>query len=633
MKAYFSALIDKSVPSENSKLAKNLIKCLKKHLKTPESNINFKEHNAFIFLAADRPLEEPFSSKTLKEIQSRIHLRLKEYYTKNKSKLQKRLRGKRELKETSQIVKSFLKEIDPKLEKTFDLRLKRLISELPIRFCELQTNSMTAIWNLNEERKVQFYLSGWTSPGFKASGVKPDIDLEAMVDKLAFLNFFCIFLEPTLLRLRKMNKVLERLKLGLHGTHYRSSNSNMQAKLEMFLRILSAKLSSLQNMDKTTFSIFKLFNEPTIFFKKHDLIKLSGDLRTAVRQMSWKIKQGKSLLTEVQDKLEVCQNKLKDYLDETTNEMKTTKSMDEFKLALLTMAELSSDLFVEAEHLKLWLDFLGSDLPFFTFQSSLFSPRTPQAFETSTAHIISVRGLVKNYSLGQTTVYALRGVDLDIKEGEFVAIVGNSGAGKTTLLNCMAGLDEPDYGVVFFRGKDLHQSGDSEKSKARLLDMGFIFQSYALMPHFDTRENVALPADLAGLSKDLKNRIEELLEGVGISKQAKQYPAQLSGGQMQRVAVARALTNRPAVIFADEPTGDLDSATGKQVMDLLRKFHEETKTTVVVITHEQDIADYGERQIMMEDGKITSPGSTKGSRLRKTVEPSMHARRSSARTP
>jgi putative ABC transport system ATP-binding protein len=588
-------------------LAKTITKYLRKHLKTPASNIDFKEHNTFIFLAADKPLEEPFSSTTLMDIQSRIHLYLQKYYTRNESKLQKHLKGKRELKETSQIVKSFLKEIDPRLEKAFDLRLKKLVSELPTKFCELQTNSMTAIWNLNEERKVQFYLSGWKTPLFEAAGVKPNLDLEAMVDKLAFLNFFCIFLEPTLLRLRELNEVLERLKLGLHGTHYKSSNVEVQAKLEMFLRILSAKLSSLQNMDKTISSIFKLFNEPTTFFKKHALIKLSQDLRTAVRQMSWKINQGKRLLTKVQDKLERCQFKLKDYLDETTNDMKTVKSMDEFKLALLTMAELSSDLFVEAELSKLWLNFFGSDLPFFTFQSNLFSSQTAQAFVTSPDHIISIRDLVKNYTLGQTTVYALRGVDLDIKEGEFVAIVGNSGAGKTTLLNCMAGLDEPDSGIVCFKGKDLHQLIDSEKSKARLLDMGFIFQSYALLPHFDTRENVALPADLAGLSKDLKNRIEDLLEGVDISKQAKQYPAQLSGGQMQRVAVARALTNRPAVIFADEPTGDLDSTTGKQVMELLRRFHDETKTTIVVITHEQNVADYAERQIIMEDGRITTP--------------------------
>lgn len=604
MKAYFSALIDKSVPSENSKLSKSLIKDLKKLLKTSKSGINLKEHNAFIFLAADKPIEKPIDPKIIEEIQGKLNLRLQGYYTKNKSRLQKDLKGMRELKETSQIIKNFLKEIDPKLPKVFDLRLKKQVSELPTKFCDLQISSMTAIWNLNEEQKVQFYLSGCPAQVFKVPEVKQEVELDVMVDKLAFLNFFCIFLEPTLLRLREMNKVLERLKLGLQGTHYRSSNSEIQTKLEMFLRILSAKLSSLQNMDKTIISIFKLFNEPKIFLKKHDFIKLSKELRTAVRQMSWKINQGKNLLIEVQEKLEECQIKLKDYLDETKNGVKTTKSIEEFKLALLTMAELSSDLFIEAELSKLWLDFFSSDIPFFTFQSSLFNLQTPQAFETSAEYIISVRGLVKNYSLGQTTVYALRGVDLDIKDGEFVAIVGNSGAGKTTLLNCIAGLDDPDYGVVFFKGKDLHHLDDSEKSRVRLLEMGFIFQSYALLPHFDARENVALPADLAGFSKDLKNRIQELLDGVGISKQAKQYPAQLSGGQLQRVAIARALTNRPKVLFADEPTGDLDSKTGRQVMELIKKFHEETKTTIIVITHEQDIAAYAQTQIKIEDGVI-----------------------------
>jgi putative ABC transport system ATP-binding protein len=604
MKAYFSALIDKSVPSENSKLSKNLMKDLKKLLKTPKSNVNFKEHNAFIFLAADKPIEKPFDPKTIEKTQEKLHFHLQEYYIKNKARLQKDLKVNRELKETSQIVKNFLKEIDPKLQKVFDLRLKKQISELPTKFCDLQVSSLTAIWNLNEEQKVQFYLSGWPNQVFKVSDITQDVELEAMVDKLAFLNFFCIFLEPTLLRLREMNKVLERLKLGLQGTHYRSSNSEIQTTLGMFLRILSAKLSSLQNMDKTIFSIFKLFNEPKAFFKKHDFIKLSKELRTAIRQMSWEINQGKSLLIEVQEKLEECQVKLKDYLDETKNGVKTINSQEEFKLALLTMAELSSDLFIEAEILKLWLDFFSSDIPFFTFQSRLFNLQNQQAFETSAEYMISVRGLVKNYSLGQTTVYALRGVDLDIRDGEFVAIVGNSGAGKTTLLNCIAGLDNPDYGIVFFKGKDLHHLGDSEKSRVRLLEMGFIFQSYALLPHFDARENVALPADLAGFSKDLKNRIEKLLGGVGISKQAKQYPAQLSGGQLQRVAIARALTNRPKVLFADEPTGDLDSVTGKQVMELIKKFHEETRTTVIVITHEQDIAGYAERQITLEDGII-----------------------------
>jgi putative ABC transport system ATP-binding protein len=375
----------------------------------------------------------------------------------------------------------------------------------------------------------------------------------------------------------------------------------------MFFRILQAKLSALQNMEKTISSILDLFRMPKgFFFAKHDFKRICENFDLMLRQVAWKINQGKGLLLKVQNKLEKCQIKLRDYLDETKNGVKTVESIDEFKLAILPMAELSSDLFIEAELLKMWLDFFGSDLPYFTFQNKIFTDSIPQNIETSTENIISVRGLVKNYNLGKTTVYALRGIDLDIKEGEFVAIIGNSGAGKTTLLNCMASLDEPDYGVVLFKGKNLHKMNDKEKSKVRLLDMGFIFQSYALLPHYNTRENVALPADLAGFSKKFKDRIEKLLDGVGIAQQATQYPAQLSGGQMQRVAIARALTNRPHVLFADEPTGDLDSETGKQVMELIKEFHEETKTTIIIITHEQDIAKYAQRQIKLEDGIIKS---------------------------
>jgi putative ABC transport system ATP-binding protein len=602
MKAYMGALIDKSVSKQNTQLAEKIQKEFKRNLK--KFTINKKEHNTFFFLRVAKSLEKPLKIEKIEKIEHKLSLLLQEYYSKNKTKLKKLLKEKQELKETSQIVKEFLKVIDQKLPKIFELRLKKLLSDLPIQYFQVQQKSLTMLWHLNENEQQRFLLSGNNTEKFTIhDGNK--IDLEEITDKLVLVNFFLVFLDPTLSHLGNMNNVLERLSLGLEGRHYRIDNPKIQAKLETFLKILQAKLSALQNMDKTISTILNLFQEPKSFcLKKYDFKKVCKNFDTTLRQVSWKINQGKGLLEDVQTKLDTCQIALRDYLDETTHEVKTVHSIDEFKLAMLSLAELSSDLFIEAELLKMWLDFFGSDLPYFTFQTRIFSNFIHEDIETSEDNIIAVRGLTKNYVLGKTTVYALRGVDLDIKEGEFVAIVGNSGAGKTTLLNCMASLDEPDYGFVLFKGENIQKLSDKAKSKLRLLDMGFIFQSYALLPHYDTRENVALPADLAGFSKELRNRIEDLLSGVGIKQQAKQYPAQLSGGQMQRVAIARALTNRPKVLFADEPTGDLDSETGRQVMELIKKFHEETNTTVIVITHEEDIADYAQRKIKLEDGLI-----------------------------
>jgi len=604
MKTYFAALINRSTAPENSKLTKKLLNDLKTSLKTSNSNLHFKEHNSFIFLAAENNLKKPIDQKTIEKTEAKILGHLKNYYFNHKTNLQKHLKTKQELRETAQIVRDFLKEIDPKLPDEFNSRLRKAVSELPNNQYELQKQSTVALWDLAEEQKMRFLLSGWAPPVFEIPGVKEEIDLESVTDKLTLFNFFWVFLQPTIFRLREIDSVLEQLSKGCEGAHVKSAQPKAQAELEMYLKIISAKISALQNVEKTISAIFDLFTAPQISNSRTQLISTSQKLKASFRQMSWKMNEGKGLLAQVQGKLDDCQMRLHEYLDETKNGMVTAQSDEEFKKALSPLAELGSNMFIQAELLKMWMDFFGTDLPYFTYQTKLFSDQKPQNIETSEGTAIAVRGLTKNYNLGQNRVYAVRGVDLDIKEGEFVAIIGNSGAGKTTLLNCMAGLDTPDYGVVLFRGKNLHKMDDKEKSKTRLLDMGFIFQSYALLPHYNTRENVALPADLAGFSKELKTRIEELLEGVGISKQAKQYPAQLSGGQMQRVAIARALTNKPKVLFADEPTGDLDSETGKQVMELLKEFHEETKTTIIVITHEQSVADYAERHIVLEDGIV-----------------------------
>ena len=603
MRVYAAGLIDKSLRPANAKLQKNLASDCRKILHVPSKAVSSQELNSFIVLAGEKSGD--VNQKVIERIEDgSLCKRFRRYYADNESRLRKQLKNNQELRETSKIVKDFIKEVDPNLVKLFDSQLKKIIKELPASYREIQLKSYVTLMDFVETQQYRFSLSGLDSPLFIGSTTENHVNVEELVDKLLMANFFAIFLKPTITRLKELDTVLERLRLGVEGTHYKTKNQKMQKKLELFFRILAAKLSALQDIDHLLSRIFALFDVPRASLTPYHFKNDSLELNKALVEMASEIEFGKTLLLEVHDKLQQCQIHLRDYLDEQKNGIKTVDSVDAFKNALLPMAELSTDLFVEAELMKMWSDFFGSDIPYFGFKKQLFSTQNIEVTDVADDTIIAVRGLSKNYNLGRTTVYALRGVNLDIKEGEFVAIVGNSGAGKTTLLNCIAGLDSPDYGVVLFRGEILHEMDDPAKSKARLLEMGFIFQSYALLPHFNARENIALPADLAGLSSELKERIESLLKGVGIANQSKQYPATLSGGQMQRVAIARALTNRPAVIFADEPTGDLDSATGKQVMDLLKKFHEETKTTIIVITHEDDIADYAERQIILDDGII-----------------------------
>ena len=603
MKVYAAGLIDKSLRAINAKLQKKLVSDCRKTLHAPRKAMFSQELNSFIVVSGEK--NSVPDQKVIEEVETgRLYKRFRKYYATNESRLQQQLKNDQELRETSKIVKDFIKEIDPNLVKHFDSQLKKIIKELPASYRKIQLKSYVTIWDFMENQQYRFFLSGFDSAVFTGSDTKKDVNVGELVDKLLIANFFSIFLKPTITRLKELDGVLERLKLGVEGTHYKTTDPKLQKKLELFFRILAAKISALQDIDNLISRIFKLFRVPRDALTPYNFKNGSVELNNALAKMAQEIEYGETLLLEVHSKLQECQIHLRDYLDARKNGVKAIESVDSFKNALLPMAELSTDLFVEAELLKMWSDFFGADIPYFGFNKQIFTTENVEVTGVADDSIIAVRGLSKNYNLGRTTVYALRGVSLDVKEGEFVAIMGNSGAGKTTLLNCMAGLDSPDYGVVLFRGENLHEMDDSAKSKVRLLEMGFIFQSYALLPHFNTRENVALPADLAGLSKELKERIENLLKGVGLSNQAKQFPATLSGGQMQRVAIARALTNQPAVIFADEPTGDLDSGTGKQVMDLLKKFHEETKTTIIVITHEQDIADYAERQIVIEDGII-----------------------------
>ena len=217
---------------------------------------------------------------------------------------------------------------------------------------------------------------------------------------------------------------------------------------------------------------------------------------------------------------------------------------------------------------------------------------------------LSARDVARDYRLGGEIVHAVRGVSLDIAEGEHVAIVGPSGCGKSTMLNLLGAIDRPDAGRVTIRGLDISRMRDAEATRFRLEHIGFVFQRFHLMPALSARENIELPmAEARVPTAERRRRATELLEYVGLGQRERHRPSELSGGEQQRVAIARALANRPALLLADEPTGELDAKTGADVIALLARLNADG-TTIVVVTHDEDLAHAARRVIHMRDGII-----------------------------
>ena len=219
--------------------------------------------------------------------------------------------------------------------------------------------------------------------------------------------------------------------------------------------------------------------------------------------------------------------------------------------------------------------------------------------------MVEAKNLCKNFLVGTEEIKILKNIDLVIKKGEFASIMGPSGSGKSTLLYLLGGLDKPSSGSVMINGKDISVMNDRQESIMRRRDIGFIFQFYNLVPNLSVEENIVLPLVLDKKKvKDHKDRINEILEIVGLQDRRKFTPRELSGGQQQRVAIARALLNDPEIILADEPIGNLDSKTGIEIMELLQKISLENGKTIIQVTHSREAADYGQVLINVKDGKI-----------------------------
>ncbi|HYV98501.1 MAG TPA: ABC transporter ATP-binding protein [Gemmatimonadaceae bacterium] len=222
--------------------------------------------------------------------------------------------------------------------------------------------------------------------------------------------------------------------------------------------------------------------------------------------------------------------------------------------------------------------------------------------------MLVARNLSKEYQSGSHQLTVLHDVSFEIADGAFVAVVGPSGSGKTTLLGLLAGLDTPTRGEVHLDGAPLHTMNEDARAKLRGEKVGFVFQSFQLIPTLTAHENVGVPLELRGVN-DAAKRAAEILAHVGLGERLDHYPSQLSGGEQQRVAIARAFANRPRVLFADEPTGNLDGATGEKIIALLEELNKTERTTVVLVTHDRALAARAERIIALKDGAIDpSPG-------------------------
>jgi len=254
------------------------------------------------------------------------------------------------------------------------------------------------------------------------------------------------------------------------------------------------------------------------------------------------------------------------------------------------------------------------------------SPSAPKPDSTRQTPTIRLENVHKIYDLGEIQVAALRGVSLEIYPGEFVAVMGASGSGKSTLMNIIGCLDRPSRGKYFLDGKDVSGLTKDELAAIRSRKIGFVFQQFNLLPRTSALENVELPTIYAGVPiEERDKRAEEALKRVGLAERAGHFPSQLSGGQQQRVAIARALVNSPSLLLADEPTGNLDSRTSVEIMEILQGLNDEHGLTVVIVTHEPDIAQFAKRALEFRDGRLKKDVLIKGRLIASEVLPTLPA--------
>jgi len=604
-KMTMGVLINKLDRDSFNTLVRKIKKILKKFVSSTKSgSLEFLEVNSFLFVRCNIPLSSVESSEQRKNLMQELETIIHTYCNNECNKYSKAIRKNVEIKDITNILANLVKSSGSSTSKKIISEISKKTEDIDDRVIErvsdVLQNTFLIIWDFPDDFPDIIMLPDFILKrdiNDKTSGVS----LRTIAENLLIAQFgktCATNLKPIL----ESNEVAIDLlgNLVLDKNNIQLLEEQMSDKLWRTIRVIFGLLSSTQQSISVILKQLRRVSEVT------------KELRIEVENLDYNPLMDYLMLveslTQCEDltaRLNHLQMNVKKIFRELLNTINKYKDLPEKEIDQIEyLSDIFTQTLTEIQLLKYYADKFR-DLAYFQSVPSDVSIETRKKLDVDEDSILKGVSLFKTYRLVGSTVYALRGVDIEIRKGEMVAIIGPSGSGKTTLLNLLSGLDSPNRGAVFLLGTNLETMTDSAISMFRRKNMGFIFQYYNLVPQLTVLENVMLPGLMIRTPKrEVRKRAIELIEEVGLERFKNQYPIKLSGGQMQRVTIARAMINNPAIIFADEPTGDLDSQTGKVVIDLISRFAREQGTAVILVTHDKSIAETCDRLIKIGDGKI-----------------------------
>ncbi|MFW9851952.1 MAG: ABC transporter ATP-binding protein [Candidatus Thorarchaeota archaeon] len=582
-----------------------LIRKFKNYLtrKLKASSFNTSEVNTFLFITCDFPLEYVELQEQRKTVLIQVEKILQDYCQNECSLYAKKIRQNIEIKDITKMLTQLVR--NSKTENITDLikQIEEKANDIDDRVIkhvsDVLLNSFITIWDFPKDQADIIMMPDLILKR-EVEDKESNIPLRTISENLAIMQFGKTCINNLNPMLESAEEAIKQLEILFTNKEYVARiKKEMTDKLWRILRVIFGLLSSTQQVVNILNKQIRRISEV-----RRDLIEQVEKLDYTPLMDYLMLLESTIICDDYISKLDLIQNQVKhtyQVLLEIINKFKDVpeiQSPDVRELAHIAIQTLA-----EIQLLKFYSDKFR-DLAYFQTIPSETTYEKETEIEISPDIILKGVSLFKTYRLLGSTVYALRGVDLELKKGEMISIVGPSGSGKTTLLNLLSGLDTPSRGAVFLLGKNIDILSDSELSIFRRKNMGFIFQYYNLIPQLTVLENVMLPGLMIGRNRrEVRKRALELIEEVELERFQNQFPIKLSGGQLQRVTIARAMINDPAVLFADEPTGDLDSLTGQKVIELISRFSKEKNTAVILVTHDLEMAKVCDKIVNIQNMK------------------------------